>query len=88
MFIDKVLYEHHRLTTAEIYYYYPDHPLLLQTYLWQEFDLAPDFPILNKFLNFWENSLDGKLHSVDITSCEDIEVNQLFYAKETINITQ
>ena len=31
----------YRLTTAEIIYHMPDHPSLLQTYVWQEFDLAP-----------------------------------------------
>ncbi len=54
----------YRLTTAEILYHLPDHPHLLQSYMWQEFDLAPDFPVLRKFLDFWTRSLDGKLHSV------------------------
>ncbi len=54
----------YRLTTAEIYYHMPDHPGLLQTYLWQEYDLAPHFPELKRFLNFWTRKLDGPLHSV------------------------
>ena len=44
----------YRLTTAEITYYLPDRPILLQTYLWQEYDLAPRFPRLHEFLEFWE----------------------------------
>lgn len=58
----------HRLTTAEILYHLPDHPILLQTYVWQDYDLAPRFPVLNKFLAFWESQLDGKLHSVRVVS--------------------
>ena len=58
----------YRLTTAEILYHMPDHPQLLQSYLWQELDLAPRFPILKKFLDFWENNLDGRLHSVQVAS--------------------
>lgn len=58
----------HRLTTAEILYHMPDHPKLLQTYVWQDYDLAPRFPGLKKFLDFWEASLDGKLHSVRVVS--------------------
>ncbi len=54
----------YRLTTAEILYRLPDHPVLLQTYIWQEYDLAPRYPELRKFLEFWENNLDGPLHSV------------------------
>jgi uncharacterized protein Usg len=52
------------LTTAEILYRLPDHRSLLQTYLWQDYDLAPEFPALRKFLDFWRVSLDGPLHSV------------------------
>ncbi len=62
-----------RLTTAKILYHMPDHPSLLQTYLWQDYDKNPDFPVLMKFLNFWERELDGKLHSVTVESCQLIK---------------
>lgn len=62
-----LLYDY-RLTTAEILYHLPDHPALLQSYLWQEYDLAPQFPELQKFLDFWQRELDGKLHSVTVAS--------------------
>src|SRR6202045_4527313 len=51
------------LATARILYHLPDHPRFLQTYIWQDYDLAPDFPILIKFLAFWQEKLDGPLHS-------------------------
>jgi len=56
----------YRLTTAEIIYHLPDHPALLQSFIWQKFDLAPDYPELRRFLDFWKNSIDGKLHSVQV----------------------
>jgi len=56
--------QNYRLTTAQILYHMPDHPHLLQEFVWQELDLAPAFPVLSKFLKFWKNNLDGKLHSV------------------------
>jgi uncharacterized protein Usg len=56
----------YRLTTAEILYRLPDHPTVLQSYIWQEMDLAPDYPTLRKFLDFWTRELDGKLHSVRV----------------------
>ncbi len=58
----------YRLTTAEILYHLPDHPALLQSYIWQELDIAPDFPTLHKFLDFWGRTLDGRLHSVRVVS--------------------
>lgn len=58
----------YRLTTAEILYHMPDYPKLLQSYLWQDMDLAPEFPVLRKFLDFWQANLDGKLHSVKLAT--------------------
>jgi uncharacterized protein Usg len=52
------------LTTAHIFYRRPDHPWLLQSYVWQEYDLCPKFPELQRFLTFWETSIEGRLHSV------------------------
>ena len=58
----------YRLTTAEILYHLPDHPGLLQTFVWQELDLAPRFPVLHRFLEFWEREIQGRLHSVRVGS--------------------
>ena len=69
----------YRLTTAEILYHFPDHPRLLQTYVWQELDLAPKFPVLNKFLDFWNRELDGKIHSVRVAHTELIRPSQFAF---------
>lgn len=70
--MDLILHENYRLTTAEILYHMPDHYHILQSYLWQELDMAPSFPVLKKFLDFWDKELEGKLHSVKVASCEII----------------
>ena len=54
------------LATAEIIYRMPDARSLLQTFVWQQYDLAPEFPELRKFLDFWARELDGPLHSVRV----------------------
>jgi uncharacterized protein Usg len=54
------------LTTAEILYRLPDHLSILQTYVWQDYDLAPEFPELKKFLKFWQERLDGPLCAVRV----------------------
>ena len=58
----------YRLSTVEIIYHMPDHPSLLQTFIWQYMDMAPDYPELHKFLDFWRKNLDGALHSVRVMS--------------------
>lgn len=62
-----------RLTTALITYRLPDYPALLQEYLWQNLDKAPKFPVLGKFLNFWEDNIEGKLVTVEISSSRLIQ---------------
>lgn len=58
--------EGYGLTTANILYRMPDHPGMLQTFLWQHYDLAPHFPELHRFLDFWEREIEGALHSVTV----------------------
>ena len=65
------------LTTAQILYRRPDHPWLLQTYVWQNYDLFPKFPELRRFLAFWMEKLDGPLHSVQVAHCKLIKPAEL-----------
>ena len=60
----RVLLEGYSLTTAEILYRMPDHPVLLQSYVWQDYDIHPRFPKLLEFLEFWTENLDGELFKV------------------------
>jgi uncharacterized protein Usg len=61
------------LTTANILYRMPDHPGILQSYIWQLYDLHPHFPELRKFLDFWTRELDGLLHSVTVAHADLIK---------------
>ncbi|MDG1287140.1 MAG: hypothetical protein P8P30_06190 [Rickettsiales bacterium] len=83
--MEKLLTEY-RLTTAEILYHLPDHPSLLQSYVWQEYDLLPEFPELKKFLDFWERELDGKLHSVTVAASELIQPSNVIISQGNLTI--
>ena len=65
------------LTTAHIYYRRPDHPWLLQSYVWQNYDLCPKFPELTRFLMFWKEQLEGPLHSVMVAHSRLIKPAEL-----------
>ncbi len=82
----ELLIRDYRLTTAEILYHLPDHPSLLQTYVWQNYDIAPRFPRLTRFLEFWETSLDGRLHSVKIASSKVVAPNQYRYVQRLMRM--
>ncbi|MGV0757866.1 aspartate-semialdehyde dehydrogenase [Tistrella mobilis] len=57
-----------RITTAEILYHMPDHPTVLQSFVWQFLDIAPRFPKLRSFLDFWTREIDGRIHSVTVAN--------------------
>jgi uncharacterized protein Usg len=65
------------LTTAEIVYRRPDGPWLLQTYVWQDYDLFPNFPALTDFLAFWEKSLEGPLFAVTVAHSKLVKPTEL-----------
>lgn len=76
----------YRLTTAHILYHLPDHPDLLQSYIWQELDVAPQFPVLKKFLTFWEQKIEGRLHSVRVASTEIIKPAEFYFCKGELRV--
>jgi len=67
----------YRLTTAEIIYGMPDHPGILQSFIWQNLDIAPRFPALNRFLDFWEKNIEGKLHKIIVANARVITPGEL-----------
>lgn len=69
-----------QLTTAEILYHLPDHPAVLQSFIWQKLDRAPEFPELHRFLDFWQREIEGALHSVRVASSALLRPAELRYA--------
>jgi uncharacterized protein Usg len=76
----------YRLTTAEIIYHLPDHPSLLQSFVWQNLDMAPHFPALQKFLDFWVRNIEGKLHSVKVANAAIVTPGELRYARACLTL--
>ena len=70
-----------RLTTAEVLYYMPDHPRLIQSFVWQTLDLAPRYPRVHKFLEFWRAEIEAVIHSVKLASGEEIAPSRARFAK-------
>ncbi len=70
-----------RLTTAEVLYYMPAHPSLLQSFLWQTVDEAPNFPRIHQFLDFWRREIDAVIHSVSIGGAGLVTPAKLTVAK-------
>ena len=54
------------LSTVQVHYYLPDHPSLLQLVVMQQYDIAPTFPELDRFLDYWRREIEAVLHSVRV----------------------
>jgi uncharacterized protein Usg len=73
-----------RVTTLHIYYYMPDHKMLLQEFLWQTEDLVPEFPRIHKFLNHWKVNIEAPIQTVSVSYTDPfdktryINCNQMF----------
>ena len=61
-----------RLTTAEVLYYMPDAPSLIQSFMWQTLDIAPDYPRVHQFLEFWRREIDAVIHSVNVSAVGEV----------------
>lgn len=71
-----------RLTTAEITYYMPDYPTVLQEFLWQTLDQAPEFPRIHTFLDFWRREIDAVIHSVRVSCVGQVQPARLRFAED------
>jgi len=74
------------LLTAEVLYYMPDHPSLLQTFMWQTLDVAPKYPRLAQFLEFWRREVEAVIHSVRVAHGQPLDVPQWRHARGLISI--
>jgi uncharacterized protein Usg len=49
-----------------IYYYLPDYSSLVQEFIWGTMDIIPEYPRINKFLQYWHDNIDAVIASIDI----------------------
>ena len=71
-----------RLTTTQVLYYMPDSPSLLQEFVWQTLDLAPEYPRIHRFLDFWRREIDAVIHSVTVGSAGLVAPARLRLARD------
>ena len=76
----------YRLTTAEILYQTPGRPHLIQSFVWQDYDVAPEFPELTRFLKFWSCQFDVTLHSVSYASQDKPSPSKAHYVGYSLEV--
>lgn len=51
----------------QVIYFMPQHPLLLQEFLWGYNDCIPNLDRTHKFLIYWKNNIDAVINSITIS---------------------
>jgi uncharacterized protein Usg len=74
------------LTTAHILYRLPDYNNVLQTFVWQEYDMWPEFPTLHRFLDFWRREIEGPLHSVTVAHARLIKPSEFKFSNAMLQL--
>ena len=59
----EVMLKGYGLTTADLFCRSPDERNVINSFVWQNYDLAPDCPQLFRFIEFRQEKIDGPLHS-------------------------
>ena len=70
-----------RLTTAQVLYYLPDHPKLIQEFTWQTLDVAPEFPRIQRFLVYWRREIEAVIHSVTVSAAGLVSPARIDFTK-------
>tara|TARA_R110000851_G_scaffold123189_1_gene252881 strand:+ start:1093 stop:1332 length:240 start_codon:yes stop_codon:yes gene_type:complete len=56
------------LTTIKVIYFLPDYNSILQEFVFQQYDILPEYPKLKKFIRFWRKNIEAEIHRVDFSS--------------------
>ncbi len=72
------------LTIIDVTYGLPDHPSILQKFVWQFEDCYPQFPRLARFLDYWEHNIEGPLRHVTIAHRRLIKPTEIRFINHQI----
>ena len=60
--------------SVQVVYYIPDYLHLVNEFIWQTEDQQPDYPRINRFLDYWDKNIDGPIKEVYIHDQEDSNI--------------
>lgn len=52
------------LVTLDIFYYMPDHSSIINEFVWQTEDFAPDYQRVQRFLHHWHRNVQAVIQEV------------------------
>ena len=66
-------------TTAsvQVVYYIPDYLILVNEFIWQTRDQLPDYPRIERFLDYWDKNIDGPIKEVYIHDHDEAKIRHV-----------
>ena len=54
------------VASVQVVYYIPDYLHIVNEFVWQTDDQIPDYPRIERFLEYWDKNIDGPIKEVYI----------------------
>ena len=65
------------LTTIHVYYWMPDYLHILNLFSFQDDDVPPEYPRMQRFVKYWEETLEARIKEIQIGSTDQSEIRLL-----------
>ena len=62
------------LTTIHVYYWMPDYLHILNLFSFQDDDIPPEYPRMQRFVKYWEENIEAKIKEIQIGSINQSEI--------------
>ena len=59
------------MVTVQVVYFLPDHSHLLNLFVWQTLDLRPQYPRVQRFLDYWRREIDAVIKEIVICDADN-----------------
>lgn len=67
------------LVTTEVLYRMPDHPRVLNTFVWQTYDRPPALPRVQAFIHHWQAEIEAQIAQVRIACASLLQPRDLLH---------
>jgi uncharacterized protein Usg len=65
------------LVTTEVLYRMPDHPRVLNTFVWQTYDQPPTLPRVHAFIRYWQAEIEAQIAQVRVVCASLFQLHDL-----------
>ena len=65
------------LTTILVYYWIPDYQHILNLFSFQDDDVPPEYPRMQRFVKYWEENIEARIKEIQIGSVNQSDIRRV-----------